>query len=46
MAVVFVAYVSTAIIAFGQSQTKPANQDELVRLRTELVQVLAFAIEG
>jgi len=39
IAIVFVALVSTTAIAFGQSQTKPANQDEPVRLRTELVQV-------
>ena len=38
-AIVFIAYVSATSITLGQSQTKPADQDEPVRLRTELVQV-------
>src|ERR1044071_6356891 len=38
-AIVFVAYVSATSITLGQTQTKPADQDEPVRLRTELVQV-------
>ena len=39
IAIVFVALVGTTAIALGQGQTKPADQDETVRLRTELVQV-------
>ena len=39
IAIIFVACVSANTIALAQSQTKPADQDEPVRLRTELVQV-------
>ena len=39
IAFILLAYVSANTIALGQSQAKPADQDEPVRLRTELVQV-------
>jgi hypothetical protein len=37
IAIVFVEYVSANTISLGQSQTKPTEQNEPVRLRTELV---------
>lgn len=39
MTLVFAAYVSANTIGLWQSQTKPTDQDDPVRLRTELVQV-------
>ncbi|MFY9574866.1 MAG: VWA domain-containing protein [Blastocatellia bacterium] len=39
IAIIFVACVSANTIALTQSQSKPTDQDEPVRLRTELVQV-------
>jgi VWFA-related protein len=39
LVIVFVAYFSAIAIAVGQGQTKSADQDEPVRLRTELIEV-------
>ena len=39
LVIIFVAYFSANPIAVGQGQTKPSDQDEPVRLRTELIEV-------
>src|ERR1041385_9117977 len=39
LVIIFVAYFSANPIAVGLGQTKPSDQDEPVRLRTELIEV-------